>query len=262
MDSVPKWFHGVRLNWAENILYKPSPADPSVRSTVDKEDSKTAVTEVREGVSSVVHLTWGALRRRVGVLANAMRARGLRKGDRVALVASNSIDTLCVFLATTSIGALFSSSSTDMGTKGILDRLQQVKPRWVFVDDVAVYNGKTTDLRQKMKDIVAGVQGMSEFEAIVSQPRFEQARDVSGVPTAMTMAEFIKAGKGNEILEFTRVEWSDPFLVVYSSGTTGMPKCIVHSVGGCLTNAMKEGGIQRGLGPDVVGLQYTTTVST
>jgi acetoacetyl-CoA synthetase len=216
MDSVPLWFNGTRMNWAENILFTASPSNPSVPVTTIKHDSKIACTEVREGVSSIRNLTWGELRARVGLLANAMRARGFRKGDRTAVIASNSIDTLTVFLATTSLGGLFSSSSTDMGTKGILDRLLQIKPRWVFVDDVALYNGKTIDLRQKMKDIVAGVNEMPEFQGVVSQPRFNEATDVSGVPRAMTMDEFQKAANGDTTLRFTRVEFRDPFLVVYS----------------------------------------------
>ena len=93
MDAIPQWFQGTHLNFAENILYSASSSDPSTRSTQHKEDSKIALTEIREGNTEVRHLSWGDLRRRVGLLANAFRAKGLKKGDRVAVVASTSFDT-------------------------------------------------------------------------------------------------------------------------------------------------------------------------
>lgn len=257
MDSVPTWFAGIKVNFAENILFTHREGD-----TTYKEDSKIAVTEVREGaIGDAVHLTWGDLRRRTGALIQAMKANGVTRGDRIAVCSANSIDTLLVFLASTALGGIFSSSSTDMGVKGVLDRLLQIKPRWLFMDDFAVYNGKTVDLRAKMKDIVLGMRSIPEFQGVVVQPRFlSEPADIGSVPKAIKLASYLeKAGPGNERLEFERVEFRDPFLVVYSSGTTGQPKCIVHSVGGVLMNAHKEGGLHMELGPDSVGLQYTTT---
>ncbi|KAL2354691.1 acetoacetyl-CoA synthase [Cryomyces antarcticus] len=259
MESIPEWFRGVHLNFAENILYIAYPSNPSQRITSGKEDDKVACTEVREGCSEIRNVTWGKLRRRVGHLSNALRAHGVKKGDRVAVVASNSVDTLVVFLAITTLGGLFSSSSTDMGTKGVLDRLTQIRPAWLFMDDWAVYNGKTVGLRSKMSEIVKGMQGIEEFQGVVSMPRFEKPEDVAGVPRAQTKAQFLEKARGNEGLVFERVEFKDPFLVVYSSGTTGTPKCIVHSTGGVLLSAAKEGHLHRDLGPDTVALQYTTT---
>ena len=260
MDSIPHWFRGVRLNFAENILYTRSSSCPSERSTLHKEDSKVALTEVREGASSVKQLTWGQLRTRIGQLIHALRKQGVKRGDRVAVVASNSFDTFIVLMATTAIGALFSSSSTDMGTKGVLDRLVQIEPRWVFVDDFAVYNGKKIDLRQKMREISEGLRDVSEFQGVVVQPRFDKAADVSMVPRAVTLERFLEAANGKTSIEFERVEFRDPFLVVYSSGTTGTPKCIVHSTGGVLLSAMKERKLHRGFSPTSVQLQYTTVI--
>jgi acetoacetyl-CoA synthetase len=257
MDSNPEWFKGVRLNYAENMLYTRG-KEPGERTTLNKEDDKIVITEVREGGTEIQTFTWRELRRRIGLLSNAMRAHGVRKGDRIGLVASNSIDTLCCFLAVTAIGGLFSSSSTDMGTKGILDRLLQIRPIFVFIDDVAVYNGKTTDLRGKIRDIVEGLESVPEFKGVVAQPRFSSPVDLSWVQRTTTLQEFLKAGRGNSNLTFERVDFRDPFLVAYSSGTTGMPKCIVHGTGGVLISAMKEGKIHRDLGPSLVGLQYTT----
>lgn len=131
IDAIPKWFPGVRLNWAENLLFTRGSSDANDHhGTTGKEDGKVAVTEVREGnQGDVRNLTWGQLRRDAGRLASAMKARGVSEGDRIVLVGANSIETLLVFTAATWLGAIFSSSSTDMGVKGILQRTTQVDPK-------------------------------------------------------------------------------------------------------------------------------------
>lgn len=130
VDSIPRWFEGVHLNWAENLLWTRSSTDPSdYRGKEGKEDGKIALTEVREGVTELRHVTWATLRRLSATYADALRAAGVRRGDRVVIVAGNSIETLVVFLATSWLGAMFSSSSTDMGVQGILQRTVQVNPK-------------------------------------------------------------------------------------------------------------------------------------
>ncbi|KAJ6080762.1 hypothetical protein N7499_005636 [Penicillium canescens] len=188
-----------------------------------KEDDKVAVVEVREaGAEGATYVTWKELRNMTGRLVQALKAHGVKRGDRIAVCASNSVDTLLVFLAATALGAIFSSMSTDMGTRGLLDRLLQIKPVCLFMDDFAVYT------------------------------------DISDVPKACTLDDFL-AKAPHDRLEFARVRFRDPFLVVYSSGTTGQPKCIIHSVGGVLLNAHKEGGLHQEMRSDSVILQYTTT---
>ena len=183
------------------------------------------------------------------------------KGDRVALVAGNGLDTLCVFLGATKLGALFSSSSCDMGSRGILERLRQIQPKWVFVDDAAVYNGKTFEMRDKMAEIVRGMEGVENFKGIVSMPRFlDRPRDVKGMRNVVALDEFLNKGRGilPEDVDFERVEFQDGFLIVYSSGTTGQPKCIVHGVGGIVVSAWKEGALHRELSHRSTAMQYTT----
>ncbi|KAF2769165.1 acetyl-CoA synthetase-like protein [Teratosphaeria nubilosa] len=264
MDSVPTWFEGVKVNFAENVLFSPEPQDPSKACQDRKRDGAIAVTEVREGCTEIRHYSWKEVRERVGLLANAMRARGVKKGDRVAVVASNSTDTLTVFYAVTALGGIFSSSSTDMGTRGVLDRLQQTRPKYVFVDDWALYNGKTLDLRPKMIEIEAGMKDISELRGLVAMPRWQKKpADVSSVPKAETLASFLQAAKGDTTLKFERIDFRDPFIIVYSSGTTGMPKCLVHSTGGVLLNSRKESNLHRDAfaqhPEESCTLQYTTT---
>lgn len=190
-------------------------------------------------------------------MASAMREHGVGKRDRVAVVSSNSVDTLTVFLSVASVGGLFSSSSTDMGTKGVLDRLTQIKPKWLFMDDSALYNGKSIDLRQKMGEIVAGMKGVEEFQGVVSMPRWGRPLEVGSVPKAQLLAKFLSAAK-TDVLSFERVEFSDPMFIAYSSGTTGQPKCIVHSTGGIILSGKKEAVLHRDMAPDATVLQYTT----
>ena len=258
MDRVPKWFEGVRLNFAENLLYLPVSGEKSKVSTAGKEDDKVACTEVREGCSEIRDITWRELRARAGTLTSAMRAHGVMKGDRVAVVASNSLDTLCVFLAITAVGGIFSSSSTDMGTKGVLDRLLQIQPKYLFMDDAALYNGKKLDLRDKMAEIVQGMGSVSEFAGVVSVPRWSQPLDISRIPRAQKLESYMSKATTAEP-QFERVAFADPFFIAYSSGTTGPPKCIVHSTGAVILSGNKEGVIHRDMDSSSVVLQYTTT---
>ncbi|KAL2831833.1 hypothetical protein BDW59DRAFT_181804 [Aspergillus cavernicola] len=262
IDSIPSWFEGIRVNFAENMLFtaEKAPNGTHFITTTGKEDSRVVATQVREGASEpAISITWSQLRQRTGKLLQALKAAGVTKGDRVAIVASNSIDTLVVFLATTALGALFSSASTDTGVKGILDRLVQIKPKYVFFDDAAIYNGKHIDLRQKITDIVNGLNGVLEFRSVVTLPRFPgRPVDVSGVPKTQPLSQLLATAPSDK-LEFVRVAFRDPFLVAFSSGTTGKPKPIVHGVGGYLLNSSKEARLHRNHGPNSVTLQYTTT---
>lgn len=250
ISAVPRWFEGVSLNFSENLLYS---LNPNI-----KKDDQVAVIEIREGSSERREVTWGGLRRKAGRLAAAMKKRGVGKGDRVVIVGANSIETLCVWIATGWLGAVFSSSSTDMGVKGILQRTVQVEPKLLFFDDTAVYNGKTVDLRDNIRETVEGLKESKGFQGVVVIPRFEEAKDVGDIPKAETWEGFVGKAKGEPTPEFVRIAFHEPFLICYSSGTTGIPKAIVHSVGGAMVNYFKEGVLHEGLSETDVTMQYTT----
>ncbi|KAI1449686.1 acetoacetyl-coenzyme A synthetase [Annulohypoxylon stygium] len=260
IDSVPPWFEGVYLNWAENILWSRRPGDPTDHhGTIGKENTKIAVTEVREGVSEIRHVTWATLRRLAALYASALHAGGVKRGDRIAVVGSNSVETLVLFIATGWLGAIFSSSSTDMGVQGILQRTVQINPKYIFMDDAALYNGKHVDLRQKMADVVSGMKSCANFLGLISIRRFQDALDITNIPKTQTFQSFISKGGPLLAPPITRIAFHEPFLICYSSGTTGIPKAIVHSVGGALISLSKEGRFHEDGGPDSVALQYTTT---
>ncbi|OBT92358.1 hypothetical protein VE01_09429 [Pseudogymnoascus verrucosus] len=249
MHSIPKWFDGVRLNLAENILYGPG-----------RDPNKLAVTSIREGNTDVRSVTWDELRTLVARYASAFRNAGVNPGDRVAIVASNTLNTMLVFLAVTALGAIFTSTSTDMGTKGILDRLLQVRPRIVLMEDLAVYAGKKTNLKQKAIEVANALKGTPEFEKFIVCPRGADVGDISQISKSQSLVTFLATARPitREKLFFQHA-FDTPYLIAYSSGTTGQPKCIVHGAGGVLISQKKELLLHYNIGPSSTQMIFTTT---
>ncbi len=222
-DRMPgaKWFPGAELNFAENLLrYR---------------DGHTAIISRSES-GDTSQLTYSELYDRVARLARSMREMGITRGDRVAGFMPNIPETIEAMLAAASIGALWSSCSPDFGIKGVLDRFGQIEPKLIFTADGYRYNGKHFNSIEKIADIL---QDLPSVEKVVVVPYTEENPDISALRGAVMYDDFASDLDGLEI-EFEQLPFEHPLYIMYSSGTTGLPKCMVQSAGGILLNHMKE----------------------
>ncbi len=222
-DKMPgsKWFPGARLNFAENLLrYR---------------DEQTALVFKGEQ-QEAARITYAELYDRVARLAKSLRAMGVTVGDRVSGFVPNMMETVIAMLATTSIGAIWSSCSPDFGIKGVLDRFGQIEPKVVFTANGYAYNGKTFDSLQRVSDIL---NSLPSVEKVVVIPYTESRPDISMIKNSIMFDDFLAAEDNLEI-EFEQLPFDHPLYIMYSSGTTGVPKCIVHGVGGTLIQHLKE----------------------
>ena len=214
-----KWFKGTKLNFAENLLrYRDD--RPAIKYKGEKQ--------------AVISITYKQLFNEVEKLTHSLRNLGIKKGDRIVGYMPNIPETVIAMLATSSIGAIWSSTSPDFGIKGVLDRFQQITPKIIFSTNRYFYNGKEFDILQKLKDIVAQ---LPSIEKVVITDN-KKKTDISFIENSIYYDEFIC--KNPQKISFEQLSFNHPLYIMYSSGTTGLPKSIVHSSGGTLIQHMKE----------------------
>ena len=223
-DKMPGavFFPGIRLNYAENAL---------------KQNASTLALDFYGEDQVHIQMTYAELSDAVSRIQKFLKSQGVGAGDRVAGYLPNMPQTIVAMLATTSLGAIWSSGSPDFGVEGITDRFGQVSPSVVFACDGYFYGGKSFDIRNKVRDAVSALPTVRK---LVIVPYTNEAPDVSDLPAAPELWSDILAAYEGGTPTFKRMPFNDPLYIMFSSGTTGRPKCITHGIGGTLLQHRKE----------------------
>ncbi len=216
-----EWFPEARLNFAENLLRRRDHHPALIFGGENGARREMSRAELYDLVSRI---------------AQALTAAGIGPGDRVAGYLPNLPESVAAMLASSAIGAIWSSCSPDFGIDGVMDRFGQIAPRILFTADGYFYNGNAIDCRQQVAAVAAKLPSV---ERVVVVPFLDDAPDVTGMPDALTLAGFIAPFEAADI-PFRRLPFDHPLYILFSSGTTGTPKCIVHGAGGTLLQHLKE----------------------
>ena len=236
----PRWFPGARLNFAENLL---------------RHDGERDAVVFWNERGRQRRLSYRELRLEVAAAAAAFAALGVGPGDRVAGFLPNLPETVIAMLAAASLGAVWSSCSPDFGANGVLDRFGQIRPKLLICADGYRYAGKAVDSLERSREVRAQIP---EIERVIVVPYLHHAPEISGIPDAIRWDELLAAYRGAERPPYVRLPFDHPLYIMYSSGTTGLPKCMVHGAGGTLLQHLKELVLHTDLGTDDRLFYYTT----
>ncbi len=234
-----QFFPEGKINYAENLLQ------------FEGQDNAIIFSDEKGGERS---LTRDELRARVSKWQQALKEQGVSKGDRVAGYMPNMPETIIVALAAISLGAIWSSASPDFGAQGVVDRFGQIEPKVLVTVDGYYYNGKVIDVLAKVKDVQLALKGLTKTIVI---PFVGSDIDVASLNAGVTEQEFVD-GFDVKAPQFLRVEFNHPLFIMFSSGTTGVPKCIVHGHGGTLLQHLKEHKLHSDIKPNDKVFYFTT----
>lgn len=239
-DAMPgaRWFPQAGLNYAANMLHR--------------RDEHPALIVRDERLRRRV-ISYAELYDNVARLAHALKASGVTEGDRVAGFVPNSEYAIIALLASASVGAVWSSCSPEFGFNGVLDRFGQIAPKVLIATDGYTWNGKAIDTRERVADIANAIDSLKH---VVVFPFLEDAPALDDIPRAIAWADYLD-NDASEI-DFQALPFEHPLYILYSSGTTGVPKCIIHSAGGTLLQHLKEHRLHTDIDADDIFFYYTT----
>ncbi|MGE5194185.1 MAG: acetoacetate--CoA ligase [Deltaproteobacteria bacterium] len=240
-DKMPgaRWFPGARLNFAENLLRF-------------RDERRALVFWNESGFQRA--LTYAELYGQAARMADALRGLGVKPGDRVAGFVPNIPETVIAMLAAASLGAIWSSCSPDFGLQGVLDRFGQIEPKVLFAADGYRYDGRAFDSLERLKAVQ---RDLPTVEHVVVIPYLRQKPNLDGINRATVWPDLLRTSRATEI-DFEQLPFDHPLYILYSSGTTGPPKCIVHSAGGVLLQHQKEHVLHCDLRRDDAFFFFTT----